>query len=255
MLSDKQLETKVQFLEETTLYLNSLEAVLYEVKLNSRISQQSISAGLKAVHSIKGGASIMGFRILSDLAQRLENALQSVKNQKKYLENDSDLHSLLLSGVEWLCQIIKLYLKGYTVDEQWLATFCYPVFQELQEHCGYQFPEEQVSPQIQNSRLQDIISLLFQTEVEDYLRRLESLIANVERSVLKDEVTAIALELRDLGKMLQLQAFTQLCESIAQQLETADRVEEIASLALQAWRRSQALVISQINTYAALTNT
>ncbi|MEC4815984.1 MAG: hypothetical protein SAK29_22330, partial [Scytonema sp. PMC 1069.18] len=154
-----------------------------------------------------------------------------------------------------LCQIIKLYLKGYTVDEQWLATFCYPVFQELQEHCGYQFPEEQVSPQIQNSRLQDIISLLFQTEVEDYLRRLESLIANVERSVLKDEVTAIALELRDLGKMLQLQAFTQLCESIAQQLETADRVEEIASLALQAWRRSQALVISQINTYAALTNT
>jgi chemosensory pili system protein ChpA (sensor histidine kinase/response regulator) len=180
------------------------------------------------------------------LAQRLENALQAVKNQNIYLENDSNLHSLLLSGVDWFCQIVKLYLKGYAVDEQWLATFCYPVFQELQEYCSYQIHEDHLSPPTENSsRLQDIVSLLFQTEVEDYLQRLESLIANVERSVLKDEVAAIAIELRDLGIMLQLQAFTQLCESITQQLETAERVEEIAGLALQAWRRSQALVISQ----------
>jgi chemotaxis protein histidine kinase CheA len=244
MISDKQLETQVQFLEEATVYLNALEAVLYEAKLNSRITQQSITAGFKAVHSIKIGASIMGLRILRDLAQCLENALQSVTTQKNHLEIDPDLYSLLLSGLDWLCQIVKLYLKGHAVDEQWLATFCYPIFQELQECYGEQISKERVALQFPKSRLQDVIALLFQTEVEDYLQRLEFLIANVERSVLRDEVAAMATELGDLGTMLQLQAFTQLCESISQQIATADRVKEIACLALQAWRKSQALIVT-----------
>ena len=93
---------------------------------------------------------------------------------------------------------------------------------------------------------QDIIPLLFETEVEGCLQRLESVLADSQQPCLQEEVAIMAAELGGLGEMLQLTAFTQLCESINHHIEAPepDRVPEIAQLALQAWRRSQALVLT-----------
>ncbi len=143
MINDKKLEIQIQFLESATEYLNILESVLLEVKDNSQIAPEKINVALRAAHCIKSGAIVMGFRILSDLAHRLEDVFTVLKIRKNYLELDTDLHSLLLCGVDWLRQIVKLYSEGHAVDEQWLATFCYPVFQELHERFGY--PSEVVS--------------------------------------------------------------------------------------------------------------
>ena len=143
MINDKKLEIQIQFLESATDYLNILESVLLEVKGKSQIAQEKINVALRAAHCIKSGAVIMGFRILSDLAHRLEDVFTVLKTRKNSLELDTDLHNLLLCGVDWLRQIVKLYSEGHAVDEQWLATFCYPVFQELHERFGY--PSEVVS--------------------------------------------------------------------------------------------------------------
>jgi len=97
---------------------------------------------------------------------------------------------------------------------------------------------------------QDVIPLLFGTEVEECLQRLESILADSEQPGLHEEVVIMAAELGGLGEMLQLAAFTKLCESVTQQLESvsSSRIPEIARLALQAWRRSQALVLTnQLN--------
>ncbi|NJM69522.1 MAG: hypothetical protein HC862_04455 [Scytonema sp. RU_4_4] len=244
MLQDKELEAQLQFLEEAIDSLNTLEAVLLEVKFNRQIALPKINAGVRAAHSIKGGAGMMGFRTLSALAHRLEDSFKVLTTQKDSFELDMDLQSLLLAGVDWLRQIVKLHSEGYTIDEQWLATFCYPVFEELQERLGSLISEENITILSPENGLQDIISLLFQTEVEDCLQRLESLILKSENSVLQDEVTLMAIELGGLGEMLQLQAFTQLCKSITEQLEAAEKVEEITRLALQAWRQSQTLILT-----------
>ncbi|MBW4631992.1 MAG: Hpt domain-containing protein [Iphinoe sp. HA4291-MV1] len=248
MLRDKELETQLQFLEETTHSLNTLETVLLEVKFNRQIAPPKIDAGVRAAHSIKDSAGMMGYRTLSALAHRLEDSFKVLITQKDSLELDADLQSLLLAGVDWLRQIVKLHSEGYTIDEQWLATFCYPVFEELQERLGSLISEDTITLLSPENGLQDIISLLFKTEVEDCLQRLESLILKSEQSVLQDEVTLMAIELGGLGEMLQLQAFTELCKSITKQLKAAEEVEEIAQLALQAWRRAQALILTnQIN--------
>ncbi len=244
MLRDKQLELQMQFLEKATDDLNTLEVVLFEVKLNHQITLPKINAGLSAVHSIKGGAGIMGFRVLSDLAHCLEDYLIFLKNQNNCLEIDPDLLNLLLSGVDWLRQIVKLYSEGRAVNEQWLITFCYPVFQEIQEHLNQQNCADNVTSVLPEKRFQDFISLLFQTEIEEYLQRLESLMVSSKDSVLREELTLMASELGDLGQMLQIQAFTQLCQSILKQLKSTERVTEIAQLALQAWRRSQQAIIT-----------
>ncbi|NMG08797.1 hybrid sensor histidine kinase/response regulator [Brasilonema sp. UFV-L1] len=245
MSQDKELEIQMQFLEEATDYLNTLEGVLLEFNNNHRISQEKINAALRAAHSIKGGAGMMGFRSLSDLAHRLEDSFKVLKTRKNSLEIDTELQSLLLSGVDWLRQIVELLSQGNPIDEHWLSTFCYPVFEELHARLGDPSPED-AATMLSPEDGQDIIPLLFETEVEGCLERLESVLADSAQPCLKEEVAIMAAELGGLGEMLQLSAFTQLCESVGNYLETVapSEIETVARAALEAWRRSQALVIT-----------
>lgn len=241
---DKELEIQIQFLEEATDYLNTLEAVLLEFDSN-RIDFEKINAALRAAHSIKGGAAMMGYRALSDLAHRLEDSFKVLKTRKNSLEIDTELQSLLLSGVDWLRQIVQLLSEKNSIEEEWLASFCYPVFDELRDRLGEPTSED-ATTMLSPEDGQDVIPLLFETEVEGCLQRLESVLADREQPCLQEEVAIMAAELGGLGEMLQLTAFTQLCESIKQHIEAPEpeRVPVIAQLALQAWRRSQALVLT-----------
>lgn len=133
MTNDKDLEIQILFLEKASAHLNTLESVLLEAKDKNQSALQNINTAQKAAYSIQCGARMIGFRILSDLAHRLEDVFTLLKIRNNLLEIDTDLYSLLLSGVDWLRQIINLYSEGHTVDEQWLAAFCYPVFEELHE--------------------------------------------------------------------------------------------------------------------------
>ncbi|MBW4677165.1 MAG: hybrid sensor histidine kinase/response regulator [Desmonostoc geniculatum HA4340-LM1] len=245
MLNDKELEIQMQFLEEAIDYLNTLEGVLLEIDTSNRIDLDKINAVLRAAHSIKGGAAMMGFRSLSDLSHRLEDSFKVLKTRKNSLEIDTQLQSLLLSGVDWLRQIVDLLAQGNLVEEQWLATFCYPIFDELHERLGDPTAED-ATTMLSPEDGQDVIPLLFETEVEECLQRLESALANNHQSNLQEEFAVMAAELGGLGEMLQLSAFSKLCESVTQQLAAAssDGIYEIAQLALQAWRRSQALVLT-----------
>ncbi len=244
MTKDKELEIQMQFLEEATDYLNTLEGVLLEIDISKRIELEHINAAMRAAHSIKGGAAMMGFRVLSDLAHKLEDAFKVLKTQKDSLELDTHLQSLLLSSVDWLRQIVELLAKGNNLDHNWLKKSCYPVFDELYERLGEPTPED-ITTLLSSEDDQEVIPLLFETEVEEYLQHLEARLKNSNKSGLRAELVMMATELGGLGEMLQLTAFTQLCKSVSHNLETfPDRSREIADLALKAWRRSQALVLS-----------
>jgi chemosensory pili system protein ChpA (sensor histidine kinase/response regulator) len=147
--------------------------------------------------------------------------------------------------VDWLRQIVQLLKEKNAIEEQWLASFCYPVFDELRDRLGEPTPED-ATTMLSPEDGQDIIPLLFETEVEGCLQRLESVLADKQQPCLQEEVAIMAAELGGLGEMLELTAFTQLCESIKQHIEAPEpeRVPVIAQLALQAWRRSQALVLT-----------
>ncbi len=246
MSLQKELEIKMQFLEEATEHLNTLENVIIEAKTNRKIDLQKINAALRAAHSIKGGAGIMGFRPLSDLSHLLEDSFKVLKTNKNSLELDSSLQALLLSAIDWLRQIVESISVGHDVDEQWITTFCYPVFEELRDVLGEPAPEDAMTILQAEDNPQEIISLLFKTEVEGYLQRLESLIKQKD-SPLREEMVMMSSQLGGLGEMLQIPAFVQLCSSIIQHLSTAVsdvEVEEIAQLGLQSWRKTQALLLA-----------
>ena len=242
MSQDKEREIQLQFLEEAQEYLDTIESVLLGLAGN-QISGQQMDAVLRAAHSVKGGAGMMGYGALSQLAHRLEDSFKVLKVQRNTIVVDGALESLLLTGVDRLRQILVRNRQGTSVDENWLETEGHPVFEKLRDRLGDPVADD-ASSMLGSDEGTNVAALLFETEVEGCLVRLESVLADPATPCLEEEVSIMAQELGGLGEMLQLEAFTQLCESVIYHLTNApEAIREIAQLALNAWRKSQALVL------------
>lgn len=242
MSQDKELEIQLQFLEEAQEYLDTIESVLLGLS-DSRIDSQQMDAVLRAAHSVKGGAGMMGFGTLSQLAHRLEDSFKVMKAQRNSLEIDGDLERLLLSAVDRLRYVLEHSRQRVEVAPDWIETEATPVFDKLRDRLGDPVADD-ASTMLGAEDGTNVAALLFETEVEGCLNRLESVLADPQAPCLEEELSIMAQELGGLGEMLQLPAFTQLCESVLQHLEAApDRVMEVARSALDSWRRSQALVL------------
>ena len=248
MLPEIEREIRIQFLETSTEYLNKLENILSEINAEPQYISDKINTVLRILHSLKGSSGMLGLRILSDLAHRLEDAFQVLKNRKISSAIDADLHNLLLSSVDWLHHILELVESNYLIDEHWLITFCYPLFEELYQRLGKPELEESNSEFTHIPNPENIIHFLFKTEVEINLQSLEQLLENQDFLQLKESAFATAKELTGLGDILDIPVFTQLCQSIKQKLLVAKSPADITnttSLALQLWRRSQSLILNQ----------
>lgn len=250
MVQDKELEIRLQFLEEATEYLNIIESGMLGLA-TTQIDNKRMDAVLRAAHSIKGGAAMMGFQTLSSLAHRLEDFFKVLKSHKPTIDNQ--LESLLLTAVARLRQVIALHHQGTAVDQQWLDTHIKPVWENLQARLGDLSAE--TMPEAATDE-PDMVSLIFESEVEAYLQQLEAILADPQKPQLSEELATMAQDLGSLGEMLQLNTFKSLCESVIQHLEnTPERVEEIAARALQEWRRSQAaLLVGQGDTLPSQLN-
>ena len=249
MSQDKEFAIKLQFLDEAQDYLSTLESALIGIS-SRRIDREQIDDALRAAHSIKGGAGMMGFGILSQLAHRLEDSFKVLKTQHQTLEIEAELEGWLLAGVDCLRRVIDSDRRALSqgidleaaLDPVWLETEANPIFDRLYERLGDPQADDAAS-MLSPEEGQDVMALLFETEVEGCLQRLESVLADPNLPCLTEELEILAQELGGLGEMLQLGAFTQLSESTLQALAAGpDRVEEIARAALAGWRRSQALI-------------
>ncbi|PSB30419.1 hybrid sensor histidine kinase/response regulator [Stenomitos frigidus] len=242
-MQDKELEIRRQFLDEAQEYLDLLETSVLGLA-SSRIDMQQINAALRAAHSIKGGAGMMGFMVLSDLSHRLEDSFKVLKTQKS-VEVDLDLERLLLSALDALRHVVTCDRQHLAIDDHWLNGHATPIFDQLLERLGEPQAEDAASVLSPDSDGQAVISLLFETEVEGCLQRLEAVLANPDQPCLQEELTILAQELGGLGEMLQMTTMISLCESVTYALMAApDRVEAVAQAALQSWRQAQALVLT-----------
>jgi len=242
MSQDKELEIQLQFLEEAQEYLDTIESALIGLAGN-HIESQQMDSILRAAHSVKGGAGMMGYQTLSHLAHRLEDSFKVMKVQRNSLNVDAELEGLLLGAVDRLSNVLSLNRQGTDADPDWVSRIATPVFDQLHERLGDPV-EEDANSMLGAEDGTNVAALLFETEVEGCLSRLESVVEDPQAPCLEEEVSILAQELGGLGEMLQLEAFSSLCESVVQSLEAApDQVREIAKAALQAWRRSQALVL------------
>ena len=241
MSEDKELQVRLQFLEEAREYIDHMESGLLGLG-SGKVNSQQMDAVLRAAHSIKGGAAMMGFQQLSHLAHRLEDFFKVLKVGKTEAV-DGQLEGSLLSGVDFLRQIIAFNRRQVAVDEQWLEQTVNPLFARLHDRLGDPQPEDAAA--LLSSELgEDMSTLIFETEVEELLQQLESSLKDPSSVNLGMELLEAAQELSGLGEMLELSAFAELCNSVIAYLETTpEQLLPIAQAAVREWRRSQALVL------------
>ncbi|MEL6854517.1 MAG: ATP-binding protein, partial [Cyanobacteria bacterium J06607_13] len=242
-MEDKEREIRLQFLDEAGEYLDTLEGALLGVAQRG-VEPHEMNAALRAAHSIKGGAALMGYGLTSELAHRLEDSLKVVKINRG-VGVTGDVEGLLLSAIDAIRQIVERDRTETPHDDNWVASAVIPIFDSLYDILGEPSAEDAAS-MMDADEGQDVMPLIFQTEVEGSLEKLESLLEEKPAN-LKEEVVVMAQELSGLGEMLELPPFIALCQSVetyAAGAANGEQLQEVGQSALQSWRRAQALVIT-----------
>ncbi|MEM6445646.1 MAG: response regulator [Cyanobacteria bacterium P01_D01_bin.123] len=241
MPSDAEREVRLHFLDEAADYLNEIETVLLGLAA-SGLDPQQIDGALRAAHSVKGGAAMMGFQVLSDLAHQFEDSFKILKVRPESVEVDIQLETLLLQGLDCLRQIAETNRHDPDVDPAWLDESVFPTFAQLYDRLGDLRPEDETAL-LSSDEGADMATIMFATEVDELLLRLEGVLATPDNPCLQSEVELMAQELGGLGEMFQLDAFSQLCAEVERRIKSeTDSLEAIARAALDAWRRTQALI-------------
>jgi two-component system, chemotaxis family, sensor histidine kinase and response regulator PixL len=239
--SDQEQQVKLQFLDEATDYLDTLESGLLGLGTGA-VSDKQLDGLLRAAHSIKGGAAMMGYKTLASLGHHLEDYFKIIQYGKAAAP-DAQIEQLMLATVDKLRQIVALNRQGKDADAAWLEERVNPLFAQLRDRLGEFNPEDEANMLASESG-EDILSFMFESEVERSLTQLEEAGDGDSSTSLFDELIVTGEELGGLAEMLELPALATLCQSVQQHLTAQPhRVREIAALAIAAWRRTQALVL------------
>lgn len=241
-MSQADREVWLNFLDEVDEYLNTIESGL--IGLAERgVDPQQMDAALRAVHTIKGIGSMIECPSMSHLAHKFEDSLKIIKARRD-VQLDAALEMLLLQGLDCMRQVSSLHRQALPITEEWLMEQAQPAFEKLRERLGDVQPSDELALLAEDSD-DDTAVIMFGTEVEELLERLTAVLATPGLPCLQSELEMMVEELQDLGRMLQIDAFTSLCGSIQQQLVAAspEQIEPIARQALALWERSQALVM------------
>ena len=241
IFSDREWEVRLLFLDEVKDFLAEIETEI--IGLSDRgLQRAATNKILRAAHSMKGGAAMMGFHALSELAHRLEDFVKilQVNNQTAIAP---EMESLFLAAIDNMGKTAEIHKQRQTPDHNWLQECINPPFNNLRELLGELSTQDEANLLSEESG-EDMRVLMFATEVDACLERLTNVLADQNSQVLREEFELTSQEFGCLGEMLELPAFSSLCEQISSALAAKDNnLHEVATLALEAWRRSQALVL------------
>ncbi len=242
MMHDSEHTVRLQFLDEAQEYLTEIEAAVLGMSTDG-IPRTVMNGVLRAAHSIKGGSAMMGFMTLSHLSHQLEDFFKVLKVRPTDAK-DEDVERLMLAGVDHLRQVANFNREGIEPFEAWLNQTVQPTLESLLNRLGAPQAEDETSL-LSEEVGADMVVLLFESEVESILNRLDEVLENPDQPCLQAEFAIAAQELAGLGEMLDLPAFRDLCEDVSTQVKTAAPAALFNTItqAQQAWRQAQALVM------------
>ncbi len=242
MMHDSEQRVRLQFLDEAQEYLTEIEAGV--LGMSTHGIERSVMAGiLRAAHSIKGGSAMMGYSTLSQLSHQMEDFFKVLKLRPSEAKEE-DTERLMLTGVDHLRQVANDCREGATISADWLTQKVQVTFDTLHDRLGD--PQDDDAAALLSDEVgADMVVLLFETEVDSILNRLDAVLENPDLPCLQEEFAIAAQELAGLGEMLDLPTFRDLCLNASNHVTTADvpHLISAATLAQEAWRHAQSLVI------------
>lgn len=235
---DTDQQVRQRFLEESGEYFEQMEQVLLGLPIADSPAQQ-LDIAMRAAHSLKGGAGMMGFAPMAQVAHDLEDFLKILRARK--LSVGTELETLLLQGVDCLKLVQQQLSAGLRADENWMAVHVNPIIAQLRAQLG-DLSEADEDRLLSEEEDIDVAVLVFNGAVEESLSTFET--SQYQGEALRQALCDQTAHLSDLGLMGGIEAFVSLCQSIHSQTENvdSDQLSTLRDQALAAWRRSQSLV-------------
>ena len=174
MDQDKQKQITGYFIEEAKEHLQTIESGLLNLQTMMGDSE-AINEIFRAAHSIKGGAAMMGFAVLSDLAHRLEDALKVMQTGR--VTPEPSLEQLFLDALTQMQRVSSLHQQEQPIDASWLVTEIEPPFVELYNRLGAPSDNDHAAALSAESGV-DMRVIMFETEVDACLERLAQVLAD-----------------------------------------------------------------------------
>jgi chemosensory pili system protein ChpA (sensor histidine kinase/response regulator) len=240
---DSEQEIRLSFLEEAEEFFDRIESIIANLSLEGSDSEQ-LNAAMRSIHSVKGGAAMMGFSDLSKVSHCLEDFLKILRVRQDPSLLDKKIKSLLLAGVDCLREIGQLHQQGTPADATWLAKNADPIFAELHQRLGELAEDDEVALLALEERV-DVAVVRFQGDVEDCLLHLEEQANCLDDLELRHELAATIEQLAVCGRRSHLNAFVELCQSVQDKLTgtAPEAIQPLVRQALTVWWRSRELVL------------
>jgi two-component system, chemotaxis family, sensor histidine kinase and response regulator PixL len=241
MDNDRQIPLK--FLDEAADCCDRMESTVLGLA-NKIPNPQELDQALRAAHSIKGGAGMMGFMPLSQVAHQLEDFFKILRVRYHAKLIDTEVETLLLQGIDLLRQVSDLHRQGQAVDEVWLVTQSQPIFDRLRQQLGDLRPEDEDALLSQEGDA-DPAMLMLESALKDLIDLLVIQLTTLSSPELLESLRSTAEELTDFGRMAKLEQFVDLCRSVKNHCQNIDpsQATQLAQQSLKAWRKSYSVVL------------
>ena len=240
---DKEQQVRINFLDEAEDCFDRIESVLIGLAATVADPQQ-LDLALRSAHSVKGGAGMMGFSALAQVAHRLEDFFKILRVRYHSTQISTEVETLLLQGVDSLRQVSALHRQDTVIDESWLGHHIHPIFDQLHQHLG-DLQEDDEDALFSQNEGADPELIIFEDGADAILNQFTEQLGQLQDTELSEALILSAEQLMVLSQMANLEPLTQLCESIQQQaaLVSTDQIRALAQEALTVWQRSHALVV------------
>jgi two-component system, chemotaxis family, sensor histidine kinase and response regulator PixL len=241
MDNDRQIPLK--FLDEAADCCDRMESTVLGLA-NKIPNPQELDQALRAAHSIKGGAGMMGFMPLSQVAHQLEDFFKILRVRYHAKSIDTEVETLLLQGIDLLRQVSDLHRQGQAIDEAWLVTQSQPIFDQLRQQLGDLRPEDEDALLSQEGDA-DPAMLMLESALKDSIDLLVIQLTTLSSPELLESLRSTAEELTDFGRMAKLEQFVDLCRSVKDHCQNTDpsQATQLAQQSLKAWRKSHSVVL------------
>jgi two-component system, chemotaxis family, sensor histidine kinase and response regulator PixL len=241
MDNDRQIPLK--FLDEAADCCDRMESTVLGLA-NKIPNPQELDQALRAAHSIKGGAGMMGFMPLSQVAHQLEDFFKILRVRYHAKSIDTEVETLLLQGIDLLRQVSDLHRQGQVIDEVWLVTQSQLIFDQLRQQLGDLRPEDEDALLSQEGDV-DPAMLMLESALKESIDLLSTQLTSKSSHELLESLRSTAEELTDFGRMAKLEQFVELCRSVENHCQNIDltQVNQLAQQSLKAWRKSHSVVL------------
>jgi two-component system, chemotaxis family, sensor histidine kinase and response regulator PixL len=237
---DTEQQVRISFLEEAEEYFEQLESVLLDLGTTDQKRSQ-LDLALRAAHSLKGSAGMMGFMALSQVAHRLEDCFKILRARE--MDLDQVLETLLLAGVDVLRSITAQYQSQESIADEVLIQQAMPILEGLRDRLGEVTDADETVLLADNENM-DVGLLIFSNGVEETLNEFIANRIYLRGEALQQRLITTSQKLLEFGLVGDIEPFIALCESVqgvARGPGAIDNITAIADLALEAWQRGHGL--------------